>query len=192
MGCERVPQGWPGCGLLTRNLRHSRQQQGNIGFAAACNLGAARARSDVIFFINPDVVLSEDAITRLLDALAKAPPPAIIGGDLRDSAGQPERGSRRDRLTLWRAFTAFSGLSRLERAIPAFRDFNRHNDPLPSAPAPVGAVSGALIAMRRADFRGPVDSERPLTAEGAQHAARLVDVLDAFDIRKVSLRIFGP
>ncbi len=40
-------------------------------------------------------------------------------------------------------------------------------------------------AMRRADFRGPVDAERPLTADGAQHAARLVDVLDAFDIRKV-------
>ncbi|MEI2620546.1 MAG: NUDIX hydrolase [Candidatus Nanopelagicales bacterium] len=40
-------------------------------------------------------------------------------------------------------------------------------------------------AMRRADFRGAVDADRPLTAGGAEHAARLVDVLEAFGIRKV-------
>ncbi|MCB9414588.1 MAG: NUDIX hydrolase [Actinobacteria bacterium] len=40
-------------------------------------------------------------------------------------------------------------------------------------------------AMRRSDFKGPVDAERPLTADGAAHAARLVDVLAAFGVRKV-------
>ena len=40
-------------------------------------------------------------------------------------------------------------------------------------------------AMRRGDFKGPVDAERPLTAQGAAHAARLVDVLAAFGVRKV-------
>lgn len=40
-------------------------------------------------------------------------------------------------------------------------------------------------AMRRANFRGSVDAERPLTPEGAERAARLVDVLEAFGIRKV-------
>jgi 8-oxo-(d)GTP phosphatase len=40
-------------------------------------------------------------------------------------------------------------------------------------------------AMRRADFRGAVDAERPLTALGKAHATRLVDVLEAFGIRKV-------
>jgi GT2 family glycosyltransferase len=53
---------------------------------------------------------------------------------------------------LWRAFVAFSGLSRLERVAPIFRDFNRHADPLPDAPVRVDAVSGALMAMRRTDF----------------------------------------
>jgi GT2 family glycosyltransferase len=33
-----------------------------------------------------------------------------------------------------------------------FRDFNRHGDPMPAAPMRVGAVSGALVALRRADF----------------------------------------
>src|SRR5574338_1466655 len=117
--------------------------QGNIGFAAACNKGTAMVQSDVLAFINPDVVLERDALPRLAAVLATAPPPAIVGGDLRDRGGVPERGGRRERLTLWRAFCSFSGLSRLERLIPWFRDFNRHRDPVPRAPAPVGAISGA-------------------------------------------------
>jgi GT2 family glycosyltransferase len=125
---------------------------GNVGFARGCNMGAAVARSDTLVFANPDVILEPDALTRLEAVLAAAPSPAIVGGDLRDGAGRPERGSRRERLTLWRAFVAFTGLSRLERAAPVFRDFNRHVDPLPAEPVRVGAVSGALLAMRRADF----------------------------------------
>lgn len=126
--------------------------QGNIGFAAASNLGARRARSDILAFINPDVVLAPGAIAALAAALTAAPPPAIVGGDLRDIHGRPERGSRRERLTLWRAFVSFSGMSRLERLAPAFRDFNRHRDPLPDCATLVGAVSGALLVVRRADF----------------------------------------
>lgn len=125
---------------------------GNIGFAAACNKGAAAARSETLAFINPDVVLERDALARLAGALAAAPPPAIVGGDLRDRGGAPERGGRRDRLTLWRAFCAFTGLSRFERLVPSFRDFNRHGDPLPAQPVRVGAISGALFVVRRADF----------------------------------------
>jgi N-acetylglucosaminyl-diphospho-decaprenol L-rhamnosyltransferase len=125
---------------------------GNIGFAAACNLGARRAKGTVLFFINPDVILAPDAVARLLALIEGAPSPTILGGDLRDPQGNPERGSRRDRLTLWRAFVAFAGLSRFERVLPIMRDFNRHRDPLPTAPVSVGAVSGALMVMRRADF----------------------------------------
>ena len=60
--------------------------QGNIGFAAACNLAAREAKAETLAFINPDVILELDAITRLEAALA-ASPPAIVGGDLRDEQG---------------------------------------------------------------------------------------------------------
>lgn len=125
---------------------------GNIGFAAACNKAARAAKSDDLVFVNPDAILERDAIARLTSALAASRTPAIVGGDLRDADGRPERGSRRERLTLWRAFVSFSGLSRLERWAPVFRDFNRHTDPMPKGPTAVGAVSGALMAVRRADF----------------------------------------
>jgi len=126
--------------------------QGNVGFAAGCNLGARNTDAEILVFANPDVVLDSDACLRLAGVLASAPPPAIIGGDLRDARGRPERGSRRERLTLWRAFVYASGLAKLEPILPFFRDFNRHRDPLPAAPVRVGAISGALMAMRRADF----------------------------------------
>ena len=125
---------------------------GNVGFATACNLGAAQARADVLAFVNPDVTLASDAISKLTEALVAAPPPAIVGGDLRDLSGRTERGVRRERLTLWRAFVTFTGLSRLERLSPALRDFNRHRDPLPSSPIHTSAVSGALLCIRRADL----------------------------------------
>ncbi|MBX9747192.1 MAG: glycosyltransferase family 2 protein [Hyphomonadaceae bacterium] len=126
--------------------------QGNVGFAGGCNLGARAATGEALVFLNPDVVLAAGAVPRLIAALTAAPPPAIVGGDLRDGYGRPERGARRDRLTLWRAIVSFTGLSALERVSPVFRDFNRHRDPMPAGPVRVGAVSGALLCMRRADF----------------------------------------
>ena len=126
--------------------------QGNAGFAKACNVGAAQARGDPLIFVNPDVVLSPDAITRLTRALDAAPPPAIVGGDLRDGKGRPERGSRRERLTSWRAFVSITRLSKFERWAPALRDFNRHTDPMPGEAARVNCISGALFAIRKADF----------------------------------------
>lgn len=126
--------------------------QGNVGFAAACNLAARQARGETFVFVNPDVILGSDAVEKLVAALKTAPPPAIIGGDLRDARGRPERGSRRERLTLWRAFVYASGIARAESVLPFLRDFNRHRDPLPKAPVRVGAVSGALLVLRRADY----------------------------------------
>ena len=138
--------------LDTAALRDARVRilrgQGNVGFAAACNLAARDAgANNVLAFINPDVILAPDAVRRLLGVLEAAPPPAIVGGDLRDEHGHPERGSRRDRLTLWRAFVSFTGLKRF-----GFRDFNRHTDPMPSAPTRAGAISGALFVIRGEDF----------------------------------------
>lgn len=120
---------------------------GNVGFATACNKGAREAAGETLVFVNPDVTLEPDAVARLSAVLAAAPPPAIVGGDLRNQEGHPERGGRRERLTLWRAFVSFTGLSRV-----GFRDFNRHREPIPTQPVPVGAISGALFCVRRADF----------------------------------------
>lgn len=123
------------------------QGHGNVGFSAGCNLGARRATGAHLVFLNPDVVLEPGAIAALTAALESAPAPAIAGGRLVDAHGREQRGSRRDRLTMGAACVSFLGLHAL-----GLRDPMRHADPAPDAPLRVGAVSGALMAMRRADF----------------------------------------
>jgi GT2 family glycosyltransferase len=41
------------------------EPDGNIGFAAGCNLGAREARGDVLVFLNPDTVVAEGALAEL-------------------------------------------------------------------------------------------------------------------------------
>ena len=126
--------------------------QGNVGFGAACNLGARAASGAQLLFINPDVVLQAGAARAMAETLSRAHEPAIVGGDLRDSDGRPDRGSRRERVTLWSACVSFLGLSKLERVSSVFRDLHRHNDPIPAAPTEIANVSGALMMLSRAGF----------------------------------------
>jgi GT2 family glycosyltransferase len=40
----------------------------NIGFSRACNLGAARANTEFLFFLNPDARLANDALDRMIES----------------------------------------------------------------------------------------------------------------------------
>lgn len=135
---------------------HPVSGHGNIGFGQACNLacnlGAAQASADLILLLNPDLVLQPGAAQALCAALASAKSPAVIGGRVMGADGREQRGSRRDRLGPWNALVSAFGLGRLERHSPLFRDPHRERDPLPDGPIPVGAVSGALMLLRREDY----------------------------------------
>ncbi len=60
----------------------------NLGFAGGCNLGAARARSDVLLFLNPDIRMPPDAIGTLARAIAGDPAVGAIGPKLRFPDGR--------------------------------------------------------------------------------------------------------
>jgi len=115
---------------------------GNVGFAAACNLAAARASGAHLLFLNPDLAVRPDAPLRMAAALAGAAAPALIGGDVRTAEGRRDRGARRDRVTLKNALLCFVGVE----------DLHHWDEPVGEAPIPVGAVSGAMMMMRRCDF----------------------------------------
>lgn len=62
------------------------QNDKNVGFGAGCNIGAEATVAEHILFLNPDAVLLEDALERLLQAAERYPDagafgPALLGED---------------------------------------------------------------------------------------------------------------
>ncbi len=55
-----------------------------VGFARACNLGAARGSAELVLFLNSDIVAVPGAIAGLAEALAQDPRAVLAGGRLVD------------------------------------------------------------------------------------------------------------
>jgi len=133
---------------------------GNLGFAAACNIGLAASHEPHILFLNPDSVLAPGALDRLSEALDSDARIGMVGGFLANPDGSEQPGGRRTIPTPGRAFIRAFGLSRLGRRWPSlFGDFLLHDTPLPDRPTPVDAISGACMLVKRTaiDAVGPWD-----------------------------------
>jgi N-acetylglucosaminyl-diphospho-decaprenol L-rhamnosyltransferase len=125
---------------------------GNIGFGRACNLGAQASQEDVSVFVNPDCVVDRGTLPAFAQAFTQNPS-ALLGGALRNEDGSEQRGCRRGELNLWSAFVSFFGLGKPGLQAGIWRDFNRNREPFPAEPEEMPVVSGALMAMQRADFK---------------------------------------
>jgi hypothetical protein len=102
-----------------------------------------------ILFLNPDCVLSANAVEHMLEVLKKNPEAGIAGGRLINADGTEQEGGRRAVPTPWRAFVRAFGLYRFHRHWPRlFYDFHLHKQPLPSTPVEVEAISGALMLAK--------------------------------------------
>jgi GT2 family glycosyltransferase len=122
----------------------------NLGFATACNQGAALARGEHLLFLNPDCAVTPEAIAVTLEALEAAPRAAMAGCLLLNEDGSEQRGCRRRIPDLSHAWAHVSGLSRW---FPRrFADFNEAGSPLPDAPVAVEAISGAFMLIKRRAF----------------------------------------
>ena len=122
----------------------------NLGFAAGCNLGIEAATHDRMLFINPDTVLGQHSLRRLLEVLDGDTSVGMVGGLLTNLDGSEQGGGRRAVPTPWRSFVRAFGLSRLSGWWPkVFFDFHLHQQPLPTEPIEVEAISGALMLISR-------------------------------------------
>lgn len=125
---------------------------GNVGFAKACNLGAAQARGSHLLFFNPDAIMPTGGVARLLTDGASRERPWLMGAKLVDPNGIEQQGSRRATLTPWRAFVEATALYRFAPRHPYFRRFNLHGDPCPDAVIPLPVISGACFLLPREDY----------------------------------------
>lgn len=122
----------------------------NVGFAAGCNLGIVHATQPYLLFLNPDCIMEQGSLTRLLQALRSEPRIGMAGGLLTNPDGSEQGGGRRAIPTPWRALVRAAGFYRLEKFHPhLFFDFHLNKQPLPATSVEVEAISGALMLVRR-------------------------------------------
>ncbi|HEX3700779.1 MAG TPA: glycosyltransferase family 2 protein [Phenylobacterium sp.] len=124
---------------------------GNIGFARGANLGARRARGEILVFLNPDAFLQPGCVAELVREIEDRPAPCIVGGRVLNADRTEQRGARRGEITPISALLSLSGLA---RRFPGWRRFEVHweGEALPERPAPAPTISGACLCMRREDF----------------------------------------
>ena len=126
--------------------------QGNVGFAAGCNIGARQAEGDFLLILNPDAVLPTGGLTTLLQNTGELAHPWLMGAKLIDPDGGEQAGSRRAPLTPWTAFVEMTHLHAIAPRHPYFRRFNHHTDDCPGETVSVPVVSGACMFTPREDY----------------------------------------
>ncbi len=125
----------------------------NLGFGAACNIGASEARTEFLFFLNPDARLAPGALEALVTAADNHPEASAFNPAITDGRGRPyfKRGS----VLLPRAEKLPSGWPETDRELPV--------------------LTGAAFFVRRAAFEaaGGFDPEIFLYHEDDDLALRL-------------------
>ncbi len=124
------------------------RNEGNRGFAAACNQGAAGLDADLILFLNPDTRLFDDSLALPLAHLAE---PAhartgIAGIQIIDEAGRVARSCARFPTVRHFACQALA----IDRLLPGLGHAMREWDHADSRP--VDQVIGAFFLIRRGLF----------------------------------------
>jgi GT2 family glycosyltransferase len=131
---------FPGIRLMAETANH--------GFAAATNLAAAEARGDYLLLLNPDTVVLDGAVDRLL-AFAQARPEAgIWGGRTLYGDGRLNPASCWRRMTPWNLFCRASGLTGLFPGSGLFNPEAYGGWPRDTERA-VDIVTGCFLLIRR-------------------------------------------
>jgi len=146
----------------------------NLGFGAACNLGAQIAHSDHLLFLNADVVLRDDACEQLRSAAESSPGTGVIGPRIYGADGRIELSAR----TFPSVTTGLLGRSSLLTQMLA--RLRRTPSGVAAALGPAGRVdwiSGACMLMPREAFDqvGGFDENYWMYWEDADICRRLKD-----------------
>jgi len=120
----------------------------NVGFSRANNTVIAQTRSEYILLLNPDTLIIDDAIERMVRFMDERPHVGIAGCKVLNRDGTLQLACRRSIPTPGVAFCRLSGLSRV---FPGNQRVARYNLTYqnPDEPHEVDAVSGAFLMIRR-------------------------------------------
>ena len=153
----------------------------NLGFARGNNVAAREARGEYILLLNPDTLVLDRAIDRIVAFAGRTPQAGIWGGRTLHGDRTLNPGSVFGRVTLWSLFCRSSGLALIFRQSAFFnpeeigrlgprRRARRRRGAgqlLPDPPRPLGAARRLRPRLR--DVRrgaGPLPARRAPSAPG--------------------------
>ena len=131
---------WPGVRLIASEV--------NVGFAKANNLGAGSTASDLILFLNPDTIVTPDAVDRLVATMDARPDVAVVGPRLLDGRGRAEL-SFGSLMTPWAELRQKLLVRGNDLGLAPLRALV---DRMTRRTREVEWVSGACLMIRRSDF----------------------------------------
>jgi hypothetical protein len=121
---------------------------GNLGFAAANNIGIRLSASEIVLLLNPDTRATGDAVDRLVSYLDARPDAAIVGPRIVDAQGHAE-------LSFGAMISPFSELRQKVLGVGSGRRLpvlTQLVDTMTRRTQLVDWVSGACLMIRRADL----------------------------------------
>jgi GT2 family glycosyltransferase len=120
----------------------------NLGFTRANNRVLPRCRSDLVLLLNPDTVIQEGALDKIVQFMDEHPEVGVSGCRVQNQDGSLQLACRRALPTPQVAFYRLTGLSRL---FPNSKVMAKYNLTYLDANQPheVDAVSGAFLLIRQ-------------------------------------------
>ena len=120
----------------------------NVGFATANNQAITKCTGDYILLLNPDTLVLQNGIEKVVDFMEANPTVGICGCKVLNEDGTLQLACRRSIPTPGVAFFRLTGLSRL---FPKSKIMAQYNLTYlnPDEPHEVDAVSGAFLMIRK-------------------------------------------
>ncbi len=117
----------------------------NIGFGPACNVGASFAKGEFLFFLNPDVILEDDAILELSEAFQRCENPGALAARMVNPDGSFHP-TCRELPTINNIFFSRGSLvgKMFSNSLYTHKDYNELTE--------VPAVSGTALFIKRVLF----------------------------------------
>lgn len=134
-------------GSAARLGAHVIENEANLGFARANNIGIRASRGTTLLLLNSDTLMPPGGIDAMLDILTQRPDVAVVGPRLVDAAGRSELSFGRmiGPFAEWRQKRLVRGHARHDPRMTARVEEMTHREQI------VDWVSGACLLVRRVD-----------------------------------------
>lgn len=136
--------------MLRRDFRNVRTiaNKENVGFAVACNQVIPKANGDYVLLLNPDTVVVDQAISKMIAYMDEHIDCAAVGPKVLNPDGSLQLACRRSFPTPEAAFYRLTYLSRIFPKNPLFARYNLTNAD-PNLELDVDALSGSCMMVRK-------------------------------------------